>query len=244
MYTLQAEKQQGVAMPCVMAHAQANAECVSDGSPSLSCNHEAPIVFKPSHYTRDKDGAPSEISPPLSADADKGDQEPICFQSRIARNGHGVPACADSALVAKSTGDSKPLIAFAQNQRQEVRELGVASSLATIRRGDAKNESLIATFQQSSQSGKGTIGYSEEAIAKPVKTQPDGQMLQTTTCVRRLTPIECERLQGLPDGWTAGFSDRTRYRMIGNSVARPVFEWVAARIKALTVIAKRRKAAQ
>lgn len=36
-----------------------------------------PVMFKPSHYTRDKDGAPSRVAPPLSADADKGDQDPL-----------------------------------------------------------------------------------------------------------------------------------------------------------------------
>ena len=50
--------------------------------------------------------------------------------------------------------------------------------------------------------------------------------------VRRLTPLECERLQGLPDGWTSGLSDSARYRMLGNSVAVPVVEWIARRMKA------------
>lgn len=48
--------------------------------------------------------------------------------------------------------------------------------------------------------------------------------------VRRLTPLECERLQGAPDGWTAGQSDSARYRQLGNAVAVPVFAWVATRI--------------
>ena len=48
--------------------------------------------------------------------------------------------------------------------------------------------------------------------------------------VRRLTPIECERLQGFPDGYTAGFSDSARYRMLGNAVAVPVVSWIIARI--------------
>lgn len=48
--------------------------------------------------------------------------------------------------------------------------------------------------------------------------------------VRRLTPLECERLQGFPDGWTEGQSDAARYRQLGNAVAVPVFEWVGRRI--------------
>jgi len=48
--------------------------------------------------------------------------------------------------------------------------------------------------------------------------------------VRRLMPIECERLQGFPDGWTDGQSDSARYRQLGNAVAVPVVEWIAKRI--------------
>ena len=49
--------------------------------------------------------------------------------------------------------------------------------------------------------------------------------------VRRLTPREYVRLQGLPDDWTAvGLADTSRYHMLGNSVAVPVLEWIARRM--------------
>lgn len=61
--------------------------------------------------------------------------------------------------------------------------------------------------------------------------------------VRRLTPLECERLQGYPDGWTdigdwvdskgkthKGESDSPRYKALGNSIALPFWEWMAARM--------------
>ena len=44
--------------------------------------------------------------------------------------------------------------------------------------------------------------------------------------VRRLTPTECERLQGFPDGWTDGQADGHRYKQMGNAVAVPVVEWI------------------
>ena len=47
---------------------------------------------------------------------------------------------------------------------------------------------------------------------------------------RDTTPVERERLQGFPDGWTAGHSDAARWRMTGNAVAVPVVEWIANRI--------------
>jgi DNA (cytosine-5)-methyltransferase 1 len=40
--------------------------------------------------------------------------------------------------------------------------------------------------------------------------------------IRRLTPIECERLQGFPDGWTDDQSDTQRYKQLGNTVSVPV----------------------
>jgi len=47
-----------------------------------------------------------------------------------------------------------------------------------------------------------------------------------TSQVRRLTPMECERLQGFPDGWTEGQSDSARYKQMGNAVAVPVVNWI------------------
>ena len=44
--------------------------------------------------------------------------------------------------------------------------------------------------------------------------------------IRRLTPIECERLQGFPDGWTEGVSDTQRYRLLGNAVTVNVIEFL------------------
>jgi site-specific DNA-cytosine methylase len=50
--------------------------------------------------------------------------------------------------------------------------------------------------------------------------------VMTETTVRRLTPTECERLQGFPDGWTEGQADSNRYKQMGNAVAVPVVEWI------------------
>ena len=55
-------------------------------------------------------------------------------------------------------------------------------------------------------------------------------LIATTSTVRRLTPMECERLQGFPDGWTDGQSDSNRYKQMGNAVAVPVVEWIVNRL--------------
>lgn len=60
----------------------------------------------------------------------------------------------------------------------------------------------------------------------------------TTAAVRRLTPRECERLQGFPDDWTAvtyrgkPAADGPRYKALGNSMAVPVLRWIGGRIEA------------
>ena len=69
--------------------------------------------------------------------------------------------------------------------------------------------------------------------------QSTGAVVPPAT-VRRLTPTECERLQGFPDGWTAERIDETkglipqadshRYKQMGNAVAVPVVEWIVNRI--------------
>ncbi len=68
-------------------------------------------------------------------------------------------------------------------------------------------------------------------------------ILRSTTCgvPRRLTPVECERLMGWPDGWTAqgldaqgrpyALSDTARYKACGNGVASPVAAWIGFRLR-------------
>jgi len=48
--------------------------------------------------------------------------------------------------------------------------------------------------------------------------------------VRRLTPVECERLQGFPDDWTKGLADSNRYKQMGNAVTVPVAEWLGKQL--------------
>jgi site-specific DNA-cytosine methylase len=63
-------------------------------------------------------------------------------------------------------------------------------------------------------------------------------IIQHNTVVRRLTPIECERLQGFPDNYTnipwankATAPDSRRYKALGNSMAVPVMLWIGKRIE-------------
>lgn len=62
----------------------------------------------------------------------------------------------------------------------------------------------------------------------------------STLDLRRLTPMECERLMGLPDAWTdiPGASDTRRYHAIGNSMAVPVLRWIGQRIELIENVLK------
>ena len=66
---------------------------------------------------------------------------------------------------------------------------------------------------------------SEEA-SPTLRANGNGMAIYAESSVRRLTPVECERLQGFPDGWTEGQSDSTRYKQMGNAVAVPVVDWI------------------
>ena len=85
-------------------------------------------------------------------------------------------------------------------------------------RNAAENGDLCGTLQ------KGTSGSSLNSI----------HPIRNGLLIRRLTPLECERLQGFPDGWTdiPGASDSARYKALGNSVAIPCVEFILSRIAA------------
>ena len=109
-----------------------------------------------------------------------------------------------------SIGDTSPAIKSSANNQP-----AVAIDVRNLRE---QPEGISGVLQS-----KGTGGYSLN-YTNPVI---EGYR------VRRLTPIECERLQGFPDGWTAGQSDTQRYRQLGNAVAVPVAEWLGHRIMAV-----------
>jgi DNA (cytosine-5)-methyltransferase 1 len=54
--------------------------------------------------------------------------------------------------------------------------------------------------------------------------------IMENTTIRRLTPLECERLQGFPDGWTEGMSDTQRYKMLGNAVTTNVITAIGEKL--------------
>jgi DNA (cytosine-5)-methyltransferase 1 len=76
--------------------------------------------------------------------------------------------------------------------------------------------------------GKGPLISEDKSLT--LGCANDQTVLTPTMTVRRLTPLECERLMGWPDNWTAGQSDTHRYKQCGNGVASPVAEWIGRQL--------------
>jgi DNA (cytosine-5)-methyltransferase 1 len=74
------------------------------------------------------------------------------------------------------------------------------------------------------------IGIGVEGDPSYTLDKTGSQSVAMESIVRRLTPLECERLQGFPDDWTVTQSDSQRYKQMGNAVAVPVVEWVIQNI--------------
>ena len=74
----------------------------------------------------------------------------------------------------------------------------------------------------------GTIGFTDHKGINNQYVSEDKCVVEGVNLIRRLTPLECERLQGFPDYWTdiPGASDSARYKALGNSVAVPCVDFV------------------
>ena len=95
---------------------------------------------------------------------------------------------------------------------------------------------LSAGFKGEQSASARGLGYKEEQCPTLTAAIPLDVMtvVRQQYAVRRLTPLECERLQGLPDGWTLindkSCSDSARYKAIGNGMAQPCADYVIQRI--------------
>ncbi len=193
-----------------MAHGQGGAEIKTDDSaPTLTCNHEAPIVvkrvmaFQPCDLTRAAGAAPSEqVFPTLKSDQGRGtsDQFPhvvgVAFTVSLrGREGGATAELGDevaTCLRASTGGGDKPHVltafAFAENSRAEVR----------LENGDGQIAGALTT-------GGGKAGQGYPAVVSFQEYGRANEINLTdyrTMAVRRLTPVECERLQGFPDNHT------------------------------------------
>lgn len=99
---------------------------------------------------------------------------------------------------------------------------GSGMAVAYSVREDAKANNFSVTETETSLTLQGHLPSPQSHHAQ--------LFLAETSTVRRLTPVECERLQGFPDDWTSGQADSNRYKQMGNAVAVPVVEWIISRM--------------
>lgn len=123
---------------------------------------------------------------------------------------------------------------IAENQRAEVRLTDQASALSTGGGKPGVGYPVVLTMREGKPGGGKGPMLNEDV--HPTLNTSNLPTLFTPVAVRRLVPVECERLQGFPDGWTefnadgAPMSDSARYKMLGNAVCVNVAEWIGRRI--------------
>lgn len=105
----------------------------------------------------------------------------------------------------------------------------VSATLAT-----SNNQTLFQPVCMADDNAKAAI---DRDMCGTLKVAGSAPIIASDYIVRRLTPVECERLQGFPDGWTdivwkgKPAPDSKRYKALGNSMAVPVIRWIGERIE-------------
>lgn len=146
-------------------------------------------------------------------------------------------------------GGNKPAILDMSHANDVIRECGDVVPTLQSRMGTGGNQvpltyqKVAGTLSPGAHAGSynGQDAYNDMLICSAER--PDAYESTPTGIVRRLTPTECERLQGFPDGWTdigtwtdekgklhKESSDSARYKALGNSIALPPWKWVLKRL--------------
>jgi DNA (cytosine-5)-methyltransferase 1 len=141
------------------------------------------------------------------------------------------------------TGRGTPIVPVAYDMTHgddPMRPCGDIAPNLQQRMGTGGNQVPVVAFQQNAS---GEVRDGKVAYTLNQNSNASGRntwMVHTPLAVRRLTPRECERLQGFPDDWTRWgadgreISDSARYRMLGNAVTVNVARWIGARMAAHT----------
>jgi len=197
-----------------MAHGQAGAEISSGHGPTLTCNHEAPIIahsLRAEGFDASEDGTGRGI--PLVPVA-----YPIAIQERaVSENPNAGP---DGAGI-RTDG-----VAYTLEARTVPQAIAFDCKGTEVQfSADGSHPTLRSMGHNNSHQNAG--GHA--AVALDI-------FQQTAWAVRRLTPRECERLQGFPDDWSLVLhrrkpaADGPRYKAIGNSWPTNCAEWIGERI--------------
>ena len=206
------------------------------------------VLFEPEGSGRNSEAGQSQrqdvagnIAPSVDSDS------PIPFvKSRRAQTDQDVETWIESEVTPTlnridNTGESYATVLIHNKQSDgDVRLYDDISPTVTRTWGTGGNNvPMIETIGFSHTQG---IDAQPSTTAFPTfRREGNGHAVSTPTTVRRLTPVECERLQGFPDGWSAqrvdykkgivvDQADSSRYKQMGNAVAVPVVEWIFNRL--------------
>jgi len=130
-------------------------------------------------------------------------------------------------------------------QKQSHSQYKMDQKTSTLTSHEAKQFSDLVIEQEINSFTGSSFGQYKKGVGTLRANGGDlgggSENLVTTNSVRRLTPVECERLQGFPDGWTAGQPDSARYKQLGNAVTVPVVEWIINRMVKLSMATEANK---
>lgn len=202
------------------------------------------------HGRNDPDSMGSYVVGPLNAHSKRHGHAMTTQQA--AESGHvialGFSQESDGSSARNASDIARPItgrhgdpgvVAFglSENQRGEVRMTPVSSPITTG--GEKPGQGYPCIAEVSPCLGKESYSPSKSSSGQMI----DFCISQSIGGVRRLTPVECERLQGFEDDWTAWgideqnacveMSDSARYRMLGNAICRRVTEWIGRQIVAI-----------
>lgn len=170
------------------------------------------------------------IVPTLNA-FDNGDIRTtiIVLRMREGKAGGGKGALmSNNRSLTLATGNDQTMFIFYGNRVDDVRLQGEVINTLQARMGTGGNNMpMIAQVNSLTpwpEMGEAMRVYGEDGCSPIVKAHQINVLRDSS--VRRLTPRECERLQGFPDDWTAMVSDSSRYKQMGNAVTVPVAQYV------------------
>lgn len=181
--------------------------------------------------------AESEVKNALRAEASKSSHAVVSIMGdkTHALTGEGHDASEDGTgrgTPIVVTNDSRPVVTHDITPALKIGTgLDIPSAPAVTYPLDLRN--ALRDPEKHDEQNRQGVGVGEEGEPAHTVTGAAVHGVATDSTVRRLTPTECERLQGFPDGWTDGQADSARYRQMGNAVAVPVFEWVIGRLVAV-----------
>ena len=224
--------------PLVMGIQQGSAGTEEIPDPALTEEAETggnnqQILFE-NHGIDARYTGPHEVAPTMSARYGTGGNnvplvsdmpESYCIAGNIidreVQNGGNGLGCQPDISYTLTSADRHAV--FSRQRSDEFLQNRVTATQSARQHKDATD--LVCEPYQNTV---GTIGYTDHKGINNQYVSEDKCIVENRRLIRRLTPLECERLQGFPDHWTdiPGASDSARYKALGNSVAIPCVDFV------------------